>query len=60
MSSYSLHSLKGDYSGDHIGDYERFIQGDTKSLDYSSYSGFHFLDPPGGLGSSFCSVRPEP
>ena len=35
--SHSLNSLTGGYIGDDIGDYDRVIEGDTWSLDYSSY-----------------------
>ena len=33
---YSLNSLNGGNIGDDIGDYHRVIEGDTRSLDYSS------------------------
>ena len=35
--SYSLHSFKGVYIGDYIGDYYRVIEGYTRNLDSSSY-----------------------
>ena len=36
--SHSLNSLKGGYTGVYIGNYYRVIKGDTRSLDYESYS----------------------
>ena len=36
--SYSLNSLKGGYIGDYIGATIGVINGDTRSLDYSSYT----------------------
>ena len=41
--NYGLNSLKGGYMGDYMGDYYRGHEGDTRSLDYSSYDpmGFH-------------------
>ena len=45
---YSLNSLKGGYIGDYVEDYYRgVIKGDTRSLDYGSYSPFriHSLIP---------------
>ena len=35
--SRDLHSLNRGYIRDHIGDYNRVIQGDSRSLDCSSY-----------------------
>ena len=35
--SYNLNSLNGVVSGDYVGDVLGLIQGDTRSLDYSSY-----------------------
>ena len=40
--SYGLNSLKGAYIRDYMGDYYRAYQGDTRSLDYSSYEFLHF------------------
>ena len=34
---YSQESVKGGYMADHIGDLIGLIEGDTRSLDYSSY-----------------------
>ena len=51
--SYSLNSLiKGGYTGDHIGDYYTgVIQGDTRSLDYSS-SDAKSAEAPTGAGKT--------
>ena len=39
--SRDLHSLNRGYMRDHIGDYNRVTQGDTRSLDCSSYENHH-------------------
>ena len=43
--SYSLHSLKVGYIGDHMGSTIGLMKGDSRSLDYSSYDiAFSALD----------------
>ena len=41
--SYSLNSLKGGYIGGYIRTTIGLIKGDTRSLDYSSYTTLHPL-----------------
>ena len=57
--SYSLNSLKGGHLGDYIGDYHRVIQGDTRSLDYSSYIHNLFLVRALGLQRSLLTPSQE-
>ena len=46
--SYSLNSLKGGFIGDYRGNIIGAIKGDTRSLDYSSYSDIEDLQ--GAIG----------